>query len=411
MSIIRRKRGNVIYVCEVIYVGIKEGKQKLKEKIIGKLDENGNVIPSKKRLAEQAKQESVEAAQKSQETSETSAIAVIETPITTEVVNADVINKEDNKKDTASSETKNLPQVVSKKAEFFKMGMTKIENTVFDPQKNEGIYDATDINDVKINVSRGKSLKKRIDTLLYIDFNDSKANGISISYENRITPYDREIHNAVATLAAAGNECITPGMIFQLLSGNTSDGRNKMGEETRKKILASVDKMRHTSIEIDAVAEVKAGIVTTAKFSSYIIPAERTELEINGQAVKDGIKLLALPPLYEYANLKNQVATVAVKMLDTPLVNTPENIELKSYLLRRILSMANEKNRMNNIIRYDSIYQYMQVKSATPSALKMKHKQIRDKVKRLLDFWKTMNLFSDYKEIKEGRIFAKIEIC
>ena len=199
-------------------------------------------------------------------------------------------------------------------------------------------------------------------------------------------------------------------MIFQLLSGNISDERNKMSDETRRKILSSVDKMRFTSIEINATAEVKAGMLTRVMFNSYLIPAERTEVEVNGQIVKDGIRLIKMPPLFEYASLKNQVVTINVKMLDTPINNTPENIELKAYLLRRILSMSNVKNNMRDVIRYDTIYQYLRITAPNPNQLKKKHKNIRDKTKILLDFWKGEKLISGYTEEKEGKIIAKVII-
>ena len=48
MAIIKRKRGNIIYVYDVTYVGSKNGKEKRKEKVLGHLDEAGNFIPSKK---------------------------------------------------------------------------------------------------------------------------------------------------------------------------------------------------------------------------------------------------------------------------------------------------------------------------------------------------------------------------
>ena len=48
MSIIKRKRGNVIYLIEQKYVGFKDGKRQYKEKVLGHLDEAGNLIPSKK---------------------------------------------------------------------------------------------------------------------------------------------------------------------------------------------------------------------------------------------------------------------------------------------------------------------------------------------------------------------------
>ena len=351
----------------------------------------------------------------SEDTTDTIATATV--PATPEIVyDLDYIDYEGEaaelvyEQESGESSQRNLPQVISKKPTHFKMGTTKVENTLFDPIKNESIYEATGTNDVKINVSRRNSQKKRIETLLYIDFNSSKANGVSISFEDRITPYDREIHNAIITLAAAGNNCITPSMIFQLLSGNISDERHKMSDETRNKILSSVDKMRFTSIEINATAEVKAGMITRVMFNSYLIPAERTEVEVNGQIVKDGIKLIRMPPLFEYASLKNQVATINVKMLDTPLNNTPENIELKAYLLSRILSMSNAKNNMLDVIRYDTLYEYLRITAPNPNQLKKKHKNIRDKTKILLDFWKEEKLIKDYKEEREGKIIAKIII-
>ena len=290
------------------------------------------------------------------------------------------------------------------------MGTTKVENTLFDPIKNESIYEATGTNDVKINVSRRNSQKKRIDTLLYIDFNAAKENGLTISNEDRITPYDREIYNAVATLVAAGNEHISPNMIFQLLSGNTSDERNKMSEETREKIIKSVYKMRSTIIRINATAEVKACMMAEGIFEGYLIPATRVEIILNGQRVKDCIRIIDPLPLFSYASNKNQIASIDISLLDTPLNNTPENIELKAYLLRRILSILNAKNRMRDAIRYDTLYEYLRISAATKDSLKHKRKQIRDKVKILLELWKNTRLIKGYSEEKEGRIFAKVII-
>ncbi len=145
-------------------------------------------------------------------------------------------------------------------------------------------------------------------------------------------------------------------------------------------------------------------------YENYLIPAKKVEILINGQRVKDCIFLLDTLPLFAYASQKNQIATVKVKLLDTPLMNTPENIELKAYLLRRILSMSHKKNRMTDIIRYDTIYEYLQVTASTKDSLKHKCKQIRDKVKMLLEFWKKAELIDNYKEEKEGKSFAKVVI-
>ena len=96
-------------------------------------------------------------------------------------------------------------------------------------------------------------------------------------------------------------------------------------------------------------------------------------------------------------------------MLDTPLSNTSENIELKGYLLRRIASLRNSKNNMSDTIRYDTLFEYLRINNSE-KALRQKHQEIRKKVKQLLDFWIEKGLISSYKEEKEGKSIAKITI-
>lgn len=50
MAIITRIRNGVKYLYERKYIGFKDGKRKYKEIVLGRLDENGNLIPSKKKI-------------------------------------------------------------------------------------------------------------------------------------------------------------------------------------------------------------------------------------------------------------------------------------------------------------------------------------------------------------------------
>ena len=296
------------------------------------------------------------------------------------------------------------------RASSYTFGTTKVEGLAFDPEKNPAIYSA--LIPVRIDVSRRKSQRKKIETLFYIDFKELKQRGVSIDYEYLLTPYDREIHNAVATLASAGNEYINPSMIFQLLSGNTGT-TNDMSPETRKSILRSIDIMMATLVTIDASAEISSKMITktTGIYKGALIPAERVEImELNGQKVTDCIHLLRTPPLYDYARDKNQIGTIDIKMLDTPLSNTKENIELKGYLLKRIASIKNAKSNMSDTIRYDTLYKYLQIKAPNKNALYRQFQDVRNKVKKLLDFWIKMGLISSYEEEKEGKSIAKVTI-
>lgn len=371
-SIIKRKIKGTTYVYEQTKTYNPEKKQSTtKQILIGKLDETtGEIIPTRK------KHEIT-----------TTEITIYEAP------------KEEIK-------------ATSKKSDKYSFGTTKVEGLAFDPVKNSAIYSA--LVPARINVSRRKSQKKKIETLFYIDFNELKKRGVSIDYEYLLTPYDREIHNAVATLASAGNEYINPSMIFQLLSGNTGS-TNDMSPETRKYILRSIDIMMATLVTIDASAEISSNMITktTGIYKGALIPAERIEImELNGQKVTDCIHLLRTPPLYDYARDKNQIGSIDIKMLDTPLSNTKENIELKGYLLKRIASIKNTKSNMSDTIRYDTIYEYLQIDTNTPDKdlLRHKYQEVRNKVKKLLDFWIKMGLITSYTEEKEGKSIAKVTI-
>ena len=318
-------------------------------------------------------------------------------------------NLKGNNNATLQSASQATTKETSTRARAYSFGTSKVENTAFDPSKNHNIYDE---EVVCIDVSKRTSKRKHIDTLLSIDFNDMKKNGVSIPRENFITPYDKEIHNAIVTLVAIGNEFINPSMIFQLLSGNTGK-RTKISNETRENIMQSIRKMMMTLIRIDATAEVQSNMLTDKKgiYEGPLIPAERIEvIELNGQRVTDCIHLFRTPPLYEYARDKNQIGSIEISMLDTPLSNTSENIELKGYLLRRIASLKNSKNNMSDTIRYDTIFEYLRINAPTKEALKKKHQEIKKKVKQLLDFWIEKGLISSYKEEKEGKSIAKITI-
>ena len=93
-------------------------------------------------------------------------------------------------------------------------------------------------------------------------------------------------------------------------------------------------------------------------------------------------------------------------MLQAPVNNTTENIELKFYLLRLISSMKNSKSKIKHIIRYDTLYEYLQIETSD----KFKKKDIRDRVKKILSFWVKQGFILGFEEEWEGRNIAKVKI-
>lgn len=283
------------------------------------------------------------------------------------------------------------------------LNTTKAENCAFDAITNVSCYTPTGL---PVNVSKREAHRKEIITMVSLDFQGLVEKGLIIRDEDRLTPLDRAVYSAIVTLWVEGhkdgnryNEYVTPRVIFQLLSGNSGQSKD-IGAEVRKEILRSIDKMRCTDITIDFSKECEEshGKYNKVNYKGSILPSERVEcVKLNGNEAYDCIHLLCAPPLYGYAEAKNQIVTVSVQMLNTPLRNTPENIELKEYLLRRILSMKKPKSRQSNIIKYDTIYKILRLCGSSKQDLYRKKKKIHDNIIRLLDFWKQENFICSYE--------------
>ena len=298
-----------------------------------------------------------------------------------------------------------IANIITRRAKEVIFGVTKVEGTAFDTEKNDFLYN----NLFPVTIDVGALKKRVISTMVSIDFNKMRQLGVTVKSEQRLTPYDREVHNAVSTLCVAGNKYITPQMIYQVLSGNKKDV--KMTAKAREEILGSIDKMRFTEILIDSSQEARAGWVKEATYKGALIPSESVRIvTLNGQEVKECIHLFRTPPLYDYANDKNQIDRINIKMLNVPVSNTPENIELKGYLLRRIISAKNEKSHIKPIIRYDTLYKYLGLEGSNENVLRNKKKDIRDRTKEILKFWVAEGFIQGYEEEKEGKAIMKVRI-
>ena len=186
------------------------------------------------------------------------------------------------------------------------------------------------------SIMTGGRGKKELSALLSIDFDD-------LGKDVLLEPFDRAVHDAVLSLYVAGNEYMTPQMIFKVQSGN-KDG--KITEKNFLEISKSVQKCIDTKIELDASKEAEAYGFDKAKatYHGQLLMADRMVVELNGETV-EAIHVYRTPILYEYADMKNQVARIDLKLLDTPINKTNEVLILQDYLLRRISVMKNPKNK------------------------------------------------------------------
>ena len=251
--------------------------------------------------------------------------------------------------------------------------------------------------------SKSRKSKKQIDTLISLDYSNLQ----SVSISRQLSLYDREVHDAIITLAVeGGNEYITPRMIHQVM-------RNTQEKPSTKQITDinnSVTLLMHTRIVNDATAEAAAYGFNNFKYDGMLVPAERVTAKINGNTVTC-IHLFRTPPLYDYPNRKSQIARINMNLLSNPQISiTDETLILRGYLLRRITAIKSSKN-MSNIIVYDTVYQDLNIIMPKSDGAKRKKKaDLRKKIKILLDDWTGKNFIISYKENKKGHEFNSISI-
>jgi len=252
------------------------------------------------------------------------------------------------------------------------------------------------------SVITGRKGNKEISALLSIDFDD-------LGKDVLLEPFDKAVHAAVGSLYDAGNEYMTPQMIFKVQSGNK---KSKITENNFHEISKSVQKCIDTKIELDASAEAAAYGFDKAKATYYgqLLMADRMKIvELNGEVV-EAIHVYRKPILYEYAEMKNQVARIDLSLLDTPLNKTNEVLILQDYLLRRISAMKNPKSKLDKTILYKTIFEQIKIEAETDGALRKKKTKIRSQVRDMLDYWKEHNFIKNYTETKRGSGYYSINI-
>ena len=252
-----------------------------------------------------------------------------------------------------------------------------------------------------------KGSRKKIDTLVSIDFDEMEAQGVEITGSKQLTTFDREVHDAVVTLNVEGeNEYITPQMIYQTMTGNPEA---RLVNRQAELISESTTKMMYSGLFIDASQEAAAYGFDSFKYKGHLLPAEKITASINGTVV-ECLHILRTPPLYDYANRKKQVGRVSIKLLNTPISKTEETATLQGYLLRRIMTIKNPNNRQSPNIVYDTIYKQLEIEAPTDGALRKKKADVRKKIKTILDYWKKEKFIKDYSENKKGQEMYSVTI-
>lgn len=247
----------------------------------------------------------------------------------------------------------------------------------------------------KVNVQKKSLMKKSpVYTLISIDIEEMKNQGVTIQGRRELRPYDQEVHDAITSqYVEGGNEYITDSMIFDTISGKEGATLNP---KQREAISNAITKLMFSHVKIDASEEAKKFGLEKFVYDGYLLPAERVTVSLNG-TITECIHLFRTPPLYDYAEKRKQIGRMSVKLLNSPVNKNEETIALQGYLYRRILSMKGS-SKLSPTIKYDTVYKQLEITASSDGALRKKKLKVRETVKKILDYWKKEGFILGYVE-------------
>lgn len=269
---------------------------------------------------------------------------------------------------------------------------TRIRDILYPLDKiNSGIWSLLEEGTKEQLPLRAEKLgsKQPIDILYSIDFDALEASGRA-KITKKLTKYDKRVYIAAAGLFNAGNTVITLRQIYDAMGGM---GRANAAQ--RKKISESIHKMIGAHISIDNSMEVEAGYnYDKFQYGGPLLPAETISQIVNGNLVDEAIHLFREPPAMTFARQRGQIATIPIKVLNSPANKTDENLAIEDYLIERI-SRAKKGKGLRRIL-YKTIAENARITSAK------QQQRLPEKVKTYLDYYVSCSFIGGYTAAKDG---------
>ena len=108
------------------------------------------------------------------------------------------------------------------------------------------------------------------------------------------------------------------------------------------------------------------------------------------------IHIFREPPLISFAKQRNQLTTVEIKLLQSPVSKTDSNLLIDDYLLTRISRMKNGRSKSSNKILYQTVFDNCNIGTSKQKS------RAKGTIKRYLEHYKSCGLFKKYEETEAG---------
>lgn len=230
---------------------------------------------------------------------------------------------------------------------------------------------------LEINVASKKS-DKAINVTYSVNFE-----ALDASVSRSLSHFDKQVCIALAAHYAAGNKVVSLSQIYTAM-GNTG----RPSQKQIAKIGESVDKLAKTEITIDNTEEAIAykGRKKVVD-KEMIITCKRRDAYINGHLTEGAIFMYDLPAPIRFARDRGQIITLDLKVLQSPMNKTEENLILQDYLIRRISRKGDPRRILISTL----------LSKLGGQGPRQKKWRTLEKAKALLEYYKEIGFIADFK--------------
>lgn len=275
-----------------------------------------------------------------------------------------------------------IPKSILKRSQIIEYPLDKINNKIWkllEKNNNQVIKFAMEN---KTDKKRGK----QVDCIYTINFDDLDDD---ITITKKLMPFDKRVYIAVSALFNAGNSIITLTQIHYAIGCI-----GKPGTKNIKRINESISKMMGAKIYVNNSNESKVYKYKKFIYDGALLPAERISSIVNGQLSNSSIHLFREPPIVSFAKQRNQITTVSIEMLQSPISKTDNNLLIEDYLIERIAKAKN--NNKSHRILFKTFYEHINLPGNSLDQKKHTKQRLPKKVIIYLDYYVKCRYIKSY---------------
>lgn len=288
----------------------------------------------------------------------------------------------------------NIPNITTAYPKEELKAVTRLNMKYFDPKTNWKDYKG---KQVYVDIAPND---KNVDAQVILTIDPD------ITSDLKLTTKDEGILSSAVSLAYNNDHGIVTAheVAKYFYYGNSQTARPSPQQVSAVK--KKLDLYANNRITIDYTAHAKLNgrdleEGEKAEISRYIYPCDIITVKSHGK-IATGYRLIAKPPLYEYAEAVKQITTIPSLALNVP-VNLDENkVNIREYLLKHIAHLKGKNSHWNRTITFDKIFESLGIVITNDASGRKKKSKLVKAIKTMLDYWKEIKFIKSY-DIQLGK--------